>query len=347
MRRVERIVEHLADKYLKWWKHTSDGKNINGACPFHSESSEGAFYMSTLTGVFICHSCQVRGSLSTFLREIGAPSKLRVSIMEQVGPELHEQAKIKSQNPYVRDPFKKHMPLKESLLGVFDFCPVSLVEKGFDQKVLQKYDVGFDKTALRITFPIRNHLGVLMGIAGRTVVGEKPRYKIYKADDLTRFSPDYRGYHFEKKNFLWNMHNVYPEAAYGDLDNIFIVEGYKAALWLIQHGAWNVVALMGTYMSTMQRTLIQRLAVDVCFLLDNSDLAEKGVYEAGMMLRRGHKVFVCQYPESQPRGSQPDDLDHQELVETLQNPEPFTSWRIEYERHVRSATAQSQNLQRP
>lgn len=334
---IKSVVESLAEQYLKWWRPTSDGKNIYGACPFHHETTEGAFYMSTETGLWICHGCQARGSLPTFMKEIGAPRRVRTVVMDQIGPEL-----LKKERPKIasRDQFKGHMALNESLLGVFDFCPTSLVEAGFSKDVLREHDVGFDKEAMRITFPIRNHLGVLMGIAGRTVVGERPRYKIYKEGDFARFSDRYKGYDIQKKNFLWNFHNVYPEAFHGELSVVYVVEGFKAALWLIQHGYRSAVALMGTYLSEMQRALLQRLAADIYIMLDNTDSARKGVLDAGNRLRTGNRVLVCEYPERCWGGDQPDNLTANELKAVINEAESFNTWRKHYERS-RSESASS------
>ena len=330
---IRTIVESLADKHLKWWKPTSDGKNLNGACPFHQEKTEGAFYISTVNGMFICHGCQARGSLLTFLKEVGAPRKLRQSVMNQVGDHLF--TRTRRELSVKNDPFKNHMPLNEGLLGIFDYTPKDLVQAGFDPKVLQEYEVGFDKEEMRIIFPIRDHHGVLMGIAGRTVINENPRYKIYKSKDLLRFSDAYRRYDFQKKNFLWNMHRVYPAAFKGDLNHIFVVEGYKAALWLIQHGAWNTVALMGTYLSSMQQRLLSRTNAAIIFLLDNTDMAEKGVHEAGKWIAKSNRVRVCTYPIEAEEGAQPDDLGEEDLLETLETSESFLNWRKRHESTLR------------
>jgi DNA primase len=325
---MKSVVEFLADKYLEWWRPTSDGNNISGPCPFHEEKSVGAFYISTVNGMFICHSCQTRGNLATFMKELGASSKLRTSVMDRVGAEI--TAKVNTELNPRKDALKNHMPLSEGMLGIFDYCPKRLLDAGFDKDVLRRYDIGFDKDQMRITFPIRSHLGVLMGIAGRTVTDEQPRYKIYKEQDFLRFSDRYKGYVFEKKHFLWNMDRVMPEALHGNLDHIFVVEGYKAALWLIQHGAWNTVALQGTYMSRMQQTLLQRTDCSIYILLDNTASAMKGTYEAGLRLNTSHKVGVCCYPEDAVDGAQPDDLNSDELMEVLTTPVRFRSWRKEY-----------------
>jgi DNA primase len=334
MSEVNDVVRDLANTYLKWWKETSDHKNIQGACPFHQESTEGAFYMNLDNGLFICHSCRTSGNLFTFLKEVGAPSRKREAILDLVKDQLADRPKKKAEP---RDFFKGLMPLNESILGVFDFCPTSLLDAGFEKKVLAAHDIGFDKDYQRITFPIRNHLGVLYGISGRTVTGDNPRYLFYKEVDLLRLSAHYRGYDFQKSQFLWNMHRVYSPAFHGDVDRIYIVEGFKAALWMIQNGAWNTVALMGTYLSAVQQRLLQRTACELVLFLDNTVDAQKGVFEAGERLRRSNHVAVCRYPRDQDDGAQPDDLPPETITEVINNPETFTTWRRKHVRRSRKS----------
>jgi DNA primase len=331
MNEVRQIIEELAGKYLEWWRPAGDGKNIQAPCPFHAESTKGAFYISITTGMFICHSCQARGSLITFLKELDAPPKLRATILNSVGDQLFSKAR---REKLKKDALSKHTPLNESLLGLFDYCPTDLVRAGFDKDLLRKYDIGFDKQHMRITFPIRNHFGVLMGISGRTVVGDYPRYKIYKGKEFSKFSDRYPDYHFEKKYFLWNMHNVYPSAFFGDeAEPIIAVEGYKAALWMIQNGFKNTVAFMGTYMSLMQQVLLQRINSPIFLFLDNTDSARKGVYEAGIKLREGSKVRVCNYPHHCNDGAQPDSLTNEEIKAVVKESVDWNRWRRRYESH--------------
>lgn len=326
---IRSVVSDLAETYLKWWKETSDHKNIQGACPFHQERSEGAFYMSLENGLFICHSCRASGNLLTFLKEIGAPPRKRAAILDAVKDSLTDTPR-KKEMP--RQLFKGLMPLNESILGIFDFCPTSLLDAGFEKKLLAKHDIGFDKDYQRITFPIRNHLGVLYGISGRTVVGDRPSYLFYKEPDLMRFSDRYRGYDFNKSQFLWNMHQVYSPAFHGDIERIYVVEGFKACLWMIQNGAWNTVALMGTYLSAVQQRLLQRTACELVLFLDNTPDAQKGVLEAGERLRKSNPVAVCRYPKDCDEGTQPDNLPQEEITNVIENPETFNRCRELYVR---------------
>jgi len=325
---VSDVVEELANKYLKWWKRSSDGKNIYGACPFHSESSEGAFYMSLMNGLFICHSCQTKGSLFTFLKEVKAPRRLRESVMKSMSSQIEKRGDRKRMAD-IRDPFRDQMILSEAILGIFDYCPKVLLDAGFDIQVLKKYDVGFDKQNLRITFPIRNHLGLLVGIAGRTVIDESPRYKNYTGNDLAIFNEAYANHRFEKRHHLWNMHNIYPLSFRRNVEvgRVVVVEGYKAALWMIQNGFKDTVAIMGTYLSSTQQMLLQRLDAEILIFLDNTDSARKGVMDAGLRLRRSNRVRVCTYPTRCIGDEQPDSLNKNELIGVVESAQPFSKWR--------------------
>jgi DNA primase len=329
---LTRTVEGIAEQYLKWWKATSDGRNLYGACPFHQEETEGAFYMSTENGTFICHACGARGSLYTFMMEVGAPKRLRMTVMDQIGPTLVQKSNSREKIEK-KDPFKQHMPIEEALLGIFDFCPKDLLEAGFTKDTLKAHEVGFDKEAQRITFPIRSHDGVLMGISGRTVIGENPRYKLYKAEDLKRFADSYKRYDINKKNFLWRSHLVYPEIYKGeDRGQVIVVEGFKAAMWMVQNGFTNTVALMGTYLSFMQQRLLQRLNAEILIFLDNTSVGEEGVYKGGLELRKSNRVRVCEYPSWYEVGEQPDDVTADDLQTIVKEATGFNNWRRRYER---------------
>jgi DNA primase len=225
--------------------------------------------------------------------------------------------------------------LKESLLGVFDYCPKSLVTAGFDKRLLKSMDIGFDKDAMRITFPIRDLEGNLVGITGRTVVDEYPRYKVYKSKDLLRFAPDdaeaiagYNRYDIKNHDYLWNAHNVYPQAYFGDLGTIVLVEGYKACLWLLQHGIDNAIALQGSRMTRTQELILERLSVTVVLFLDNNKAGKEGTFDTGQRLRRrGLETLVVEYPGFCEEQAQPDDLSPPEIMTALEGAEDWHFWR--------------------
>jgi hypothetical protein len=327
----EDLVRSTLAKYLRFVK-PSGPHNMGGPCPFHKDGQERrpSFYMNTLNGMFYCHTCHASGNFQTFLRMVGVRRSHIDMIME--GTEFETRASIdrkRNREDFTR--VKESLP--ESLLGVFDFAPVSLLRAGFAKKLLRELDVGFDKRTNRITFPIRDLYGNLAGISGRTVMGEFPRYKVYGEADLVDTSPDddtakdrYRGYAIKSHNYLWNMHRIYPSVFMGkDLPRLVVVEGYKACMWLLQHGI-DAVALQGSRMTWAQERILLRLATTIVLLLDNDKAGILGTYDTSKRLRSmGARVLCCTYPDEYTQ--QPDDMDEEELAFTVENALTPRDWR--------------------
>jgi hypothetical protein len=324
------VIYREAERRLRYIK-MSGTDDVGGPCPFHKGGMEKnpSFYISLKTGVFYCHSCKAKGTFVQFLKRFNAPPAIIDSIMELGKREDKRPRRVK-----LGAGIGEHV-LNEGLLGVFQYCPTDLVEEGFDEKLLQELEIGFDKEELRITFPIRDLYGNLVGISGRTVMGEYPRYKVYKSPDVLKYAPDdpeviarYKAYDIKNHDHLWNLHNVYPLAFFGDLDTVIIVEGYKACIWLLQQGIENVVALQGSSLTQAQGQLLGRLGVTVILFLDNNQAGKEGTYTAGWWLRRrGLQVLSVTYPSWCDEQAQPDNLEQPDILGVLDAAENWHHWR--------------------
>lgn len=307
-------IEELADRYLERWKYAGD-EQISAPCPFHAEKTPGAFYINKYTGLYFCHGCLASGNVVTFLKEMKAPRSMIDIAVAAVGSTAHKKPR-----------HTEHI-LNEALLGVFDFCPTSLVEQGFDPAVLRAHDVGFDKEYMRITFPIRDLRGQLVGISGRTVTNAKPRYMVYQGKDLERFNEAYRNHKMWKSDYLWRMDRVYPQIYHGTQNRLFVVEGYKACLWMVQHGRDNTVALQGVHLSDEQLRQIQRTDAEVILFLDNTASAREATVRAGRRIAETNTVSVVRYPPHMEDGDQPDDMDEDTLREATKGTIPLRRFR--------------------
>ena len=324
------VIYREAARRLRYVK-MSGPDDIGGPCPFHKGGMEKnpSFYISLKTGVFYCHSCKAKGTFIQFLKRFNAPPTLIDSILELGRREPKYKARVKL-SPGIGE----HV-LNEGLLGVFQYCPTDLVKEGFDAKLLQKLEVGFDKNEMRIIFPIRDLYGNLIGLSGRTVTNDYPRYKVYKSTDILKYAPDdpeviarYKVYDVKNHDHLWNLHNVYPSAFYGDTDTLIIVEGYKACIWLLQQGLDNVVALQGSSITQAQCQLLGRLGVTIIMFLDNDQAGKDGTYTAGYWIRkRGLRVLAVTYPEWCDETTQPDNLEQPEILDVLDTAEDWHYWR--------------------
>lgn len=328
---MREAIYQAAKKHLRFVR-MSGPNNIGGPCPFHKGGQEKkpSFYINLENGLFFCHTCKTSGTFPQFLRKMGAPSVQIDAILE---------AEASAPKKYRPDPTKgagygEHF-LNESILGVFQYCPTDLVRDGFDPKLLKHLEVGFDREEMRIIYPIRDLNGRLVGLTGRSVTGAPERYKVYKSKDIMRFAPDdaevrarYERYDIKSHNFLWNGHNVYPLAFYGELDTVIVVEGYKACIWLLQNDIENVVALQGSSLTRAQERIFSRLGGTVILFLDNDKAGKEGMLSVGKrLLRYGLRILCVTYPEWVEGETQPDNLDQPALFGVLDAATDWHTWR--------------------
>jgi len=160
----------------------SSGGNIIACCPFHDDRRP-SFSIHSETGYWICFGCGLRGGIERFL-ELQHYSKSRIE--QELGPlraELQQYRQTRKRQEarrfQNRDPFLADPVLDEALTGIFYFQPRAL-ERDFDSGLLKSYGIGYDRSADRIMFPIRDLYGNLAGYSGRAVKeGEQIRYKVY------------------------------------------------------------------------------------------------------------------------------------------------------------------------
>jgi DNA primase len=322
------VIMQELPKLLRFVK-PSGTNNMGGPCPFHKggEEKTPSFYVNVNNGLYFCHSCGVRGTFVQLLKNLGARAD-KIELLTQLAAEEQDAEKPKK----ALDHRATHT-ISEAILGALDFCPEELLQVGFDMTLLHDLDVGFDKELSRITFPIRDVYGTLVGISGRTVIDAWPRYLVYRPQDLAKFAPadepaKYAGHQLKNHDHVWNLHNVYPSLFYGDLDAVIVVEGYKACIWMIQQGFTNTVALMGSRMTWKQEALLTKFSGSVFLCLDNNEAGWNGTFETGRALaRHGQDVWVFRYPFDSTEGAQPDNLDANEIKEGLDTSSPFATWR--------------------
>jgi DNA primase len=166
-------------------------------------------------------------------------------------------------------------------------------------------------------------MGTLVGISGRTVVGDLPRYKIYRKA-LEQVVPNYS---FDKAKVLWGLDKFYCTAMEAGIDTpIVMCEGFKAAMWVYQCGIPTVVATFGTYLSDQQRDLLTRVANRVVLFLDHNNAGIKGTQKVYSRLRGRIDVKIAVYPETD-RELQPDDLSGDQVISAIENSLWSSQWR--------------------
>jgi DNA primase len=143
-----------------------------------------------------------------------------------------------------------------------DVRPDELVEVGLASPRQGGRGGVYDKFRARVTFPIRDQNGHAVGLGGRLLEGDGPKYLNSPATPL-----------FDKSRTLYLI-----DKAKGPIrrsGQAVIVEGYTDALMAHQAGFDNVVASLGTALTPGQVALLTRYATRIVLAYDVDAAGEK------------------------------------------------------------------------
>jgi DNA primase len=314
----------LAEEHLRGVKR-SGPENIMAYCPFHQNTGTPAFTLSLTKGLYICFSCQEKGNFEMFLEKVAG---LHADGHPIYGPIAQSLARDTTDTP---DPLRPNIglnkPIPEALLGRFEYVHPVMERWGFDDETLTYFDVGFDNQNKRITFPLRDHAGSLVGISGRAVDDHVfPKYKIYDSEFSRWDIPPRRTIRGE---ILWNYNRVFDELFPQYHQWVVLVEGFKSTMWLHQARKEGIdippaIALLGSYMSAEQQWLLEHLGAGVYVMTDNDKAGERAREIISGKLAKTLPTRVVFYPEHQPTDVHKDDL-----KPILDNSIDYFVWQIQ------------------
>lgn len=157
-----------------------------------------------------------------------------------------------------------------------------LIESGV-ASVGERDDI-YDHQGSRLTFPIMNTFGEVIGFTSRDITG-KSRAK-YKNTPQTML--------FNKSQIIYGINNLRELKKANALDYVLIVEGQIDVISCYSHGYKNTVACMGTAFTQYHAKEILRLTDKVILCLDNDGAGQNATYKAIEILRQvGLDVKVC------------------------------------------------------
>lgn len=205
-----------------------------------------------------------------------------------------------------------------------------LTKKNYDIKKLS--DIGlinnvngktYDMFSRRITFPLWDKDGNIVGFSARIYRGEK---------DASKYMNSRESKIFKKGETLYNYHNA-KDAAKRE-KKIIVVEGFMDAIRISASGIKNVVALQGTAMTQEQITLLKKLRVKVILCLDNDN--------AGLLatVNNGEELVKNDIETHVIRLSSEKDPDEyiiangaDAFLDNVNNPLTFFEFKLNYLKH--------------
>ncbi len=204
-----------------------------------------------------------------------------------------------------------------SLLTKKKYTKEQLLELGL---ISESSGKTYDMFTRRITFPLWDKDGNIIGFSARIYRGEKDTSKYVNSRETKLF---------KKGETLYNYHHARDVAKREK--QIIVVEGFMDAIRLSVNGIKNVVALQGTALTKDQINLLKKLRVNVILCLDNDSAGEMATTANGELLEKEN------VPISVIRLSGEKDPDEyiiangvEAFIDNVKNPMTFFDFKMSY-----------------
>ena len=204
-----------------------------------------------------------------------------------------------------------------TLLNKKNYDTDKLVEIGLVNNVNGKT---YDMFSRRITFPLWDKDGNIVGFSARIYRGEK---------DVSKYMNSRESKIFKKGETLYNYHNAKDVAKREK--KIIVVEGFMDAIRVSLSGIKNVVALQGTAMTSDQINLLKKLRVKVILCLDNDNAGLMATVANGEeLVKNGVETYVIRLSGEKD----PDEYiianGSEAFLENVNNPLTFFEFKMNY-----------------
>jgi len=295
--RIERAIdyEHLSllERVLDL-QPTSDQAEFKCLCPFHSETRP-SFYVNFEKRVFYCFGCGVGGTLTRLLKLLKLQPQTE-QVSEETKANIYDV--LQAAQLFFRDQLRSNENAKRWLkekgrehfrdrfgLGYAPSDPKALREalSNFPNELLIQSGL-FGKSLYpvlrnRITIPIHDENGQLIGFAGRSIDDSEPKFLNTRNSVV-----------FHKRLVLFGMNYALSllEKNRGN-EELWIVEGYFDAMHLL-YNQLPAVALMGTALTpTQTHKIVARIhalkrSIAVVFGLDPDPAGLDAMINAALSL---------------------------------------------------------------
>ena len=198
------------------------------------------------------------------------------------------------------------------------FTEAELLAAGVVQRSRERPGSVYDRFRRRITFPLCDQRGHVLGFGARAMSAEQQPKYVNSADGVV----------YHKGRHLFGTHLARSHAA--KAGSIVLCEGYTDVIAAHQSGVRNCVGLMGTALTEDQVSALARLAPTVVLALDADGAGQEAMMKAAnVAAKQRFELRVA----ALPAGSDPADVlerDGSDAVRALLGASvPFVRFRVE------------------
>ncbi len=361
----DRIVEQIRNSinivdliggYLPLKKQ---GQNHSALCPFHAEKTP-SFLVSDSKQIFKCFGCGAGGDIFKFimLMENRTFPEAVKFLGERSGITVRQAAESQSPGTQRTQRLRQAMELAGGLYRQFlersgaaqdylqnrqinretterfqiGYAPgggrlvAELHREGFtDQELLAcglvkegRGGHSYEQLRRRVVFPIRDLRGRIVAFGGRIMGDGIPKYLNSPDTDL-----------YKKRANLYALDLSRPEIRRRGF--AILVEGYFDCVMPHQFGFGNVIASLGTSLTTDQAKLLRHYTRRVVINYDPDTAgANATLRSADIFVREGFNVSIAQIPKGQDPDSFLRDHGAQAYVDVLRSSVPLLSFLLSW-----------------
>ncbi|PPB53424.1 DNA primase [Campylobacter hyointestinalis] len=282
------------------------GGNFVCVCPFHNDKNP-SMSVSPSKGIFHCFACKAGGDAIKFIMDyekLSYPEAVeKLANMYNFTLTYTQEQNSHKIDKKVLENLNLHY---KSLLYKNQEALNYLYNRGINDAMIEIWELGWasenqntlnllqneniDKEAAlqtgaikqnehgiyasfinRITFPIYNHLGNLVGFGGRTISGNPAKYVNSPQSGI-----------FDKSRLLYGYDKAKNEIY--KKGEIIICEGYMDCIMLHKAGFNNAVAVLGVALTDKHIPLLKRGDIKVVLSFDSDDAGRGAAFKSARLL---------------------------------------------------------------
>ena len=322
-----RFSNDIIDIVSEYTTLKESGKSYKGLCPFHDEKTP-SFNVSPQQQLYYCFGCGAGGNIFNFIMEVEGftfseaveflAKRADIELPHQTSSQA-QQRKVSQRNKLLEihkaaTQFYNYL-LLESQLGkqAYNY----LLKRGFDEETIEKFQLGFapdrwqglynflsdkgysdqtlvksglilerknndgyyDRFRNRVMFTIFDHRHQAIGFGGRVLSSaQEPKYLNSPTTPL-----------FDKSKNLYGLN--WAKQAMRKSNEVIITEGYTDVITASDFGIENVVASLGTSLTSQQAKILKRY-VDRVYIAYDADSAGAKATLRGLNILKNEGLSV-------------------------------------------------------
>jgi DNA primase len=282
------------------------GSNYSANCPFHSENSP-SFMVNPAKQFYHCFGCHASGDVIKFVMEhehASYPEAIEKIAQHYNFSLSYEKSQYSTE--YDNDILESIKSLYIKNLTIQDEVLEYLKDRGVSSSSIELFEIGYAGDSIstinhlkskkisfenaqkvgavvagdrgfyarfinRITFPIYNQNSKLVGFGGRTISGHSAKYINSPQSKI-----------FNKSSIFYGF-NIAKDSIYKRKE-IIITEGYLDVIMLHQAGFSNVVAVLGTALTTLHMPILKKIDAKVILAFDSDSAGVNAAIKSAKLL---------------------------------------------------------------